>query len=91
MRQLFDDTREDLAESKRLLADLDVSCENKKKEWPGICAPLIRRCPTGMRRTGSHPGYRFRAEHPVQVVSVRYEVRDEAVQHARDKPSEVIL
>ena len=27
----------------------------------------------------------------VQVVSVRYEVRDEAVQHARDKSSEVIL
>merc|ERR1719182_1134322 len=29
----LDDTREDLAESKKFLADLDVNCENKKKEW----------------------------------------------------------
>jgi len=29
----LDDTREDLAESKKFLADLDVNCANKKKEW----------------------------------------------------------
>merc|ERR1719424_1466413 len=29
----LDDTKEDLAESKKFLADLDVNCENKKKEW----------------------------------------------------------
>jgi len=29
----LDDTREDLAESKKFLADLDVNCVNKKKEW----------------------------------------------------------
>jgi len=29
----LDDTREDLAESKKFLADLDVNCEKKKKEW----------------------------------------------------------
>jgi len=29
----LDDTREDLAESKKFLADLDVNCETKKKEW----------------------------------------------------------
>jgi len=29
----LDDTREDLEESKKFLADLDVNCENKKKEW----------------------------------------------------------
>merc|ERR1740138_943559 len=29
----LEDTREDLAESKKFLADLDVNCENKKKEW----------------------------------------------------------
>merc|ERR1719215_1705341 len=29
----LDDTREDLAESKKFLADLDVNCENKRKEW----------------------------------------------------------
>ena len=28
----FEDTREDLAENKKFLADLDVSCENTKKE-----------------------------------------------------------
>ena len=33
----------------------------------------------------------FEESTAVQVVSVRYEVRVEAVQHARDKPSEVIL
>jgi len=29
----LDDTREDLEESKKFLADLDVNCVNKKKEW----------------------------------------------------------
>merc|ERR1711972_550404 len=29
----LEDTREDLAESKKFLADLDVNCANKKKEW----------------------------------------------------------
>merc|ERR1719183_1791798 len=29
----LDDTKEDLAESKKFLGDLDVNCENKKKEW----------------------------------------------------------
>merc|ERR1719453_1099728 len=29
----LEDTKEDLAESKKFLADLDVNCENKKKEW----------------------------------------------------------
>jgi len=29
----LDDTKEDLAESKKFLADLDVNCETKKKEW----------------------------------------------------------
>merc|ERR1719265_2943792 len=29
----LDDTREDLEETKKFLADLDVNCENKKKEW----------------------------------------------------------
>merc|ERR1719197_295102 len=29
----LDDTRENLAESKKFLADLDVNCENKRKEW----------------------------------------------------------
>jgi hypothetical protein len=29
----LDDTKEDLEESKKFLADLDVNCENKKKEW----------------------------------------------------------
>ena len=29
----LEDTTEDLAESKKFLADLDVNCENKKKEW----------------------------------------------------------
>jgi len=29
----LEDTIEDLAESKKFLADLDVNCENKKKEW----------------------------------------------------------
>merc|ERR1712025_1397487 len=29
----LEDTREDLAESKKFLADLDVNCENKRKEW----------------------------------------------------------
>merc|ERR1719498_1675779 len=29
----LEDTREDLAESKKFLADLDVNCEKKKKEW----------------------------------------------------------
>merc|ERR1719310_1527144 len=29
----LDDTREDLEESKKFLADLDVNCEKKKKEW----------------------------------------------------------
>jgi len=29
----LEDTKEDLEESKKFLADLDVNCENKKKEW----------------------------------------------------------
>jgi chromosome segregation ATPase len=29
----LEDTKEDLAESKKFLADLDVNCEKKKKEW----------------------------------------------------------
>ena len=29
----LDETKEDLAESKKFFADLDVNCENKKKEW----------------------------------------------------------
>jgi len=29
----LEDTQEDLAESKKFLADLDVNCEKKKKEW----------------------------------------------------------
>jgi hypothetical protein len=29
----LDDTKEDLVESKKFLADLDVNCENKRKEW----------------------------------------------------------
>merc|ERR550537_341296 len=29
----LDDTKEDLAESKKFLGDLDVNCENKRKEW----------------------------------------------------------
>merc|ERR1719265_824874 len=29
----LDDTREDLEETKKFLADLDVNCANKKKEW----------------------------------------------------------
>merc|ERR1719163_373090 len=29
----LDDTQEDLAESKKFFADLDVNCANKKKEW----------------------------------------------------------
>merc|ERR1719378_449672 len=29
----LEDTKEDLAESKKFLADLEVNCENKKKEW----------------------------------------------------------
>merc|ERR550537_1901173 len=29
----LDDTKEDLAESKKFLADLDVNCETKRKEW----------------------------------------------------------
>lgn len=29
----LDDTKEDLDESKKFLADLDVNCETKKKEW----------------------------------------------------------
>merc|ERR1719261_2325959 len=33
MHNDLEDTREDLAESKKFLADLDVNCENKKKEW----------------------------------------------------------
>ena len=33
----------------------------------------------------------FEESTAVQFVSVRYEVRDDAVQHARDEPSEVIL
>merc|ERR1719454_413900 len=33
MENDLEDTREDLAESKKFLADLDVKCENKKKEW----------------------------------------------------------
>merc|ERR1719465_131280 len=33
MENDLEDTKEDLAESKKFLADLDVNCENKKKEW----------------------------------------------------------
>jgi len=33
MENDLEDTREDLIESKKFLADLDVNCENKKKEW----------------------------------------------------------
>jgi len=33
MENDLEDTREDLEESKKFLADLDVNCENKKKEW----------------------------------------------------------
>merc|ERR1719261_83256 len=33
MHNDLEDTREDLEESKKFLADLDVNCENKKKEW----------------------------------------------------------
>merc|ERR1719240_1509467 len=33
MENDLEDTREDLVESKKFLADLDVNCENKKKEW----------------------------------------------------------
>jgi len=29
----LDDTTEDLAESKKFIADLDINCANKKKEW----------------------------------------------------------
>merc|ERR1719409_1005579 len=29
----LEDTKEDLEESKKFLADLEVNCENKKKEW----------------------------------------------------------
>merc|ERR1719453_2423052 len=29
----LEDTKEDLEESKKFLADLDVNCANKKKEW----------------------------------------------------------
>merc|ERR1712194_783871 len=29
----LEDTKEDLVESKKFLADLEVNCENKKKEW----------------------------------------------------------
>jgi len=29
----LEDTKEDLEESKKFMADLDVNCENKKKEW----------------------------------------------------------
>merc|ERR1719378_1658505 len=29
----LEDTKEDLAESKKFLTDLEVNCENKKKEW----------------------------------------------------------
>jgi chromosome segregation ATPase len=29
----LEDTKEDLAESKKFFADLEVNCENKKKEW----------------------------------------------------------
>merc|ERR1719162_1715566 len=29
----LDDTTEDLAESKKFFADLDINCANKKKEW----------------------------------------------------------
>merc|ERR1719162_1828914 len=29
----LEDTQEDLVESKKFLAELDVNCENKKKEW----------------------------------------------------------
>jgi len=33
MENDLEDTREDLAESTKFLADLDVNCANKKKEW----------------------------------------------------------
>merc|ERR1719345_611949 len=33
MENDLEDTREDLVESKKFLADLDVNCANKKKEW----------------------------------------------------------
>jgi len=33
MENDLEDTRDDLAESKKFLADLDVNCANKKKEW----------------------------------------------------------
>merc|ERR1719163_1203047 len=33
MKNDLTDTEEDLAESKKFLADLDVNCETKKKEW----------------------------------------------------------
>merc|ERR1719465_199850 len=33
MENDLEDTKEDLAESKKFLADLDVNCETKKKEW----------------------------------------------------------
>merc|ERR1719164_120263 len=33
MENDLEDTKEDLAESKKFLADLDVNCEKKKKEW----------------------------------------------------------
>merc|ERR1719345_691670 len=33
MENDLEDTREDLEESKKFLADLDVNCANKKKEW----------------------------------------------------------
>merc|ERR1719199_732653 len=29
----LDDTQEDLAESKKFFADLDINCANKRKEW----------------------------------------------------------
>jgi septal ring factor EnvC (AmiA/AmiB activator) len=35
MENDLEDTKEDLEESKKFLADLDVNCENKKKEWAG--------------------------------------------------------
>merc|ERR1719326_226321 len=33
MKNDLEDTKEDLGESQSFLADLDVNCENKKKEW----------------------------------------------------------
>merc|ERR1719160_1443400 len=33
MENELEDTKEDLEESKKFLADLDVNCANKKKEW----------------------------------------------------------